>query len=81
MAGFYMIGDIELKSVYKEVESFKRKVKLNSILNSSIEKNEHKLLLYSYHIGTVLPVLLSFRKKSINLSCCFVFLSRCSFGD
>ena len=29
MAGFYMIGDIGLKSVDKEVESFKKKVKLN----------------------------------------------------
>ena len=37
MAGFYMISDIELKSVDIKVESFNKKVKLNKILNSSIE--------------------------------------------
>ena len=62
-----MIWDIELKSVDNKVESFNKKVKLNKILNSSIEKNKHKLFLYSYDIGTVLPVLLSFRKKSMKL--------------
>ena len=65
MAGFFMIWDIELESVDDKVESFNKKLKLSKILNSSIEKNKHKLFLYSYHIGTVLPVLLSFRKKSI----------------
>ena len=65
MTDFYMTGDIELNSVDNKVASFNKNVKLSKILNSSIEKNEHKLFLYSYHIGTVLPVLLSFRKKSI----------------
>ena len=65
MTDFYMTGDIELNSVDNKVAPFNKKVKLSKILNSSIEKNEHKLFLYSYHIGTVLPVLLSFRKKSI----------------
>ena len=65
MTDFYMTGDIELNSVDNKVASFNKNVKLSRILNSSIEKNEHKLFLYSYHIGTVLPVLLSFRKKSI----------------
>ena len=65
MAGFFMIWDIELESVDEKVESFNKKLKLSKILNSSIEKNKHKLFLYSCHIGTVLPVLLSFRKKSI----------------
>ena len=51
---FYMIRDTELKSVDNKVESFNKKVKLNKILNSSIEYNEHKLLLYNDHIGTVL---------------------------
>ena len=69
MAGFYMISDIELKSVDIKVESFSRKVKLNKILNCSIEKNEHKLFLYNYHIGTVLLVMLFLRKKSLNLYC------------
>ena len=65
MTDFYMTGDIELNSVDNKVASFNKKVKLSKILNSSIEKNEHKLFLCSYHISTVLPVLLSFRKKSI----------------
>ena len=51
---FYMIRDTELKSVDNKVESFNKKVKLNKILNSSIEYNEHKLFLYNDHIGTVL---------------------------
>ena len=37
MAGFYMIRDIELKNVDSKVESFNKRVKLNKILNSSIE--------------------------------------------
>ena len=37
MAGFYMIRDIELKSVDNKVESFNKKVKLNNILNFSTE--------------------------------------------
>ena len=54
MAGFYMIGDIELKSVDNKVEFFNKKVKLSKILNHIIEKNQHKLFLCSYHIGTEL---------------------------
>ena len=50
MAGFYMIGDIELKSVDNKVESFNKIAKLRKILDFSIEKNEHTLILYSYHI-------------------------------
>ena len=37
MAGFYMIRDIEMKSVDNKVESFNKKVKLNKILNFIIE--------------------------------------------
>ena len=37
MAGFYMIRDIEVKSVDNKVESFNKKVKLNNILNFSTE--------------------------------------------
>ena len=37
MAGFYMIRDIELKSVDNKVESFNKKVKLNKILNLIIQ--------------------------------------------
>ena len=80
MAGFYMIRDIELKSTDNKAESFNKKVKLNKILNSSTEQNEHKLFLYNYHIGTVLSVMLFLRKKSPNLYC-FVFLPICSFGN
>ena len=37
MAGFYIIWDIELKSVDNKDESFNKKVKLNKILNFSTE--------------------------------------------
>ena len=37
MAGFYMIRDIEMKSIDNKVESFNKKVKLNKILNFIIE--------------------------------------------
>ena len=37
MAGFYMIRDIEVKSVDNKVESFNKKVKLNKILNLIIQ--------------------------------------------
>ena len=37
MAGFYMIRDIEMKSVDNKVESFNKKMKLNKILNFIIE--------------------------------------------
>ena len=47
---FYMIRDTELKSVDNKVESFNKKVKLNKILNSSIDKQ----FLYNDRIGTVL---------------------------
>ena len=68
MTGFYMVWDIELKSFDNKVDSFKKKkLKLGKILNSSIEINQPKLFLCTYHIGTVLPVLLSFRKKSVKL--------------
>ena len=50
MAGFYMIGDIELKSVDNKVESFSKMAKLRKILDFSIGKNEHTLILRSYHI-------------------------------
>ena len=80
MAGFYMIRDIELKNVDNKVESFNKRVKLNKILNSSTEQNEHRLFLYNYHIGAVLSIMLFLRKKSLNLYC-FAFLSRHSFGD
>ena len=50
MAGFYMIGDIELKSVDNKVESFNKIAKLRKMLDFSIEKNEHTLILYNYHI-------------------------------
>ena len=46
MAGFYMIGDIELKSVDNKVESFNKIAKLRKMLDFSIEKNEHTLILY-----------------------------------
>ena len=72
---FLMIRVIELKTVDNKVESFNKKVKLNKILNSSTEQNEHKLFLHNYLTGTVLSVISSFRKKSLNLYC-FVLLFR-----
>ena len=80
MAVSYMIGVIEQKCVDNKVESFNKKVTMSQMMNSSIDKYEHTLILYSYHIGTVLPVMSSFRKKSLN-HYCFVFLSRYSFRN
>ena len=74
IAGFYLIRDIQLKNVDGKVESFNKKVKLNKILNSSIEYNEHKLFLYNYHIGTVLSIMLFLRKKFTNSITLFSYL-------